>query len=126
MNIPQNTNSKQYPADALDPEMKATLEEFESLARELANPRYSFRLFVSGATPRSATAIASVRRICEQYLPGKYDLEVVDVYQQPEQTREAQIVAVPTLIKALPFPSQRFVGDMSDAERIVVGLKLRS
>ena len=126
MNIPQNTNSKQHPADALDQDTQATLEEFESLVAELANPRYAFRLFVSGATSRSATAIASVRRICEQHFPGKYELEVVDIYQQPEETRKAQIVAAPTLIKELPFPEQRFVGDMSDAERIVVGLKLKS
>ena len=125
MKIPQETNSQQHAADALDPETQATLREFESLAAELANPRYAFRLFVSGATPRSTAAIASVRRICEQYLPGRYDLEVIDVYQQPDETREAQIVAVPTLIKALPFPSQRFVGDMSNAERIVIGLNLK-
>jgi circadian clock protein KaiB len=126
VNIPQNTNSKQYPADALDPDTQATLEEFESLVAELANPRYVFRLFVSGATSRSATAVASVRRICERYLPGKYDLEVVDIYQQPEETRKAQIVAAPTLIKEFPFPEQRFVGDMSNAERIIVGLNLKA
>ena len=67
-----------------------------------------------------------MRRICDQYLSGRYELEVIDVYQQPAKTKTAQIVAVPTLIKELPFPPQRFVGDMSNTERIVVGLNLRS
>ena len=117
---------QEHSAEELDQAAQATLEEFESLVAELANPSYVFRLFVSGATPRSTAAIANVRRICEQYLPGQYELEVVDIYQQPEETRKAQVVAVPTLIKALPFPPQRFVGDMSDSGRIVVGLKLKS
>jgi len=70
-------------------------------------------------------AIANVRRICEQYLANQYDLEVIDIYQQPEETKTAQVVVVPTLIKELPFPPQRFVGDMSNTEKIVVGLRLK-
>jgi circadian clock protein KaiB len=103
-----------------------TLEEFEKLLVQLAQPRYVFRLFVSGNTPRSTAAIANVRRLCEQYLPSHYELEVIDIYQQPELTKQAQIIAVPTLIKEVPFPRQRFVGDMSCTERIVIGLNLRS
>jgi circadian clock protein KaiB len=122
----KDSNAREPLAIGLDPDTQATLEEFESLVAELASPKYAFRLFVSGATPRSAAAIASVRRICEQHLPGKYELEVVDIYQQPEETRKAQIVAAPTLIKELPFPVQRFVGDMSNSERIIVGLNLKS
>jgi circadian clock protein KaiB len=102
-----------------------TLKEFEKLVAELAQPRYLFRLFVSGSSTRSAMAIANVRRICDQYLPERYELEVVDVYQQPAKTKTEQVIAVPTLIKVLPFPPQRFVGDMSNTERIVVGLNLR-
>ncbi len=68
----------------------------------------------------------NVRKICEQYLAGQYELDVVDVYQQPEVTKSAEVIALPTLIKELPFPPKRFVGDMSNTERIVVGLKLRS
>ena len=126
MDIPRKANPPEHPAEELDEAAQTTLDEFESLVAELASPNYVFRLFVSGATPRSAAAIANVRRICEQYLHGQYELEVVDIYQQLEETRKAQIVAVPTLIKALPFPPQRFVGDMSDSGRIVVGLKLKS
>ena len=108
-----------------DPSVDQTLMEFEQLVAGLAKPTFFFRLYVSGNTRRSAVAIANVRRICEQYLPGQYDLEVIDVYQQPAMTKKAQVIAVPTLIKELPFPPQRFVGDMSNTERIVVGLKLR-
>ena len=101
-----------------------TLHEFENLVSGLVQPNYVFRLYVSGASSRSATAIANVRAICDRYLSGRFDLEVIDIYQQPAQTKAAQVLAVPTLIKELPPPSQRFVGDMSNAERIVVGLNL--
>lgn len=103
-----------------------TLQEFEQLVTELARPKYLFRLYVAGGTSRSSVAIANVRRICEQYLAGYYELEVIDVYQKPGATRTADVVALPTLIKELPLPPKRFVGDMSNTERIVVGLKLRS
>ena len=126
MNPSYDANSQEHAADGPDPETRTTLEEFESLVAELVRPSYLFRLFVSGATPRSTAAIASVRRICEQYLPGQYELEVVDIYQQPEETRKAQIIAAPTLIKEFPFPTQRFIGDMSNSERIIVGLNLKS
>ncbi len=102
-----------------------TLREFEQLVAKLAMPTYLFRLYVSGTSTRSALAIANVRRICERYLANHYDLEVIDVYQQPEETKTAQVVVVPTLIKELPFPPQRFVGDMSNTDKIVVGLRLK-
>jgi circadian clock protein KaiB len=108
----------------LDADAQATLEQFEKLVAELAQPHYLFRLFVSGSSDRSATAITNVRSICDKYLPGRYQLEVVDVYQQPSETKKAHVIAVPTLIKELPFPPQRFIGDMSNMDRIVVGLKL--
>ena len=114
--------------DGDEPETESaeqTLEEFEQLVADLAQPSYLFRLYVSGASPRSALAVANVRRICDKYLPGRHQLEVVDIYQQPSAVKEAQVIAVPTLIKELPFPPQRFVGDMSNTERIVVGLNLR-
>src|ERR1035441_3020064 len=100
------------------------LREFEKLVSDSAQPSYLFRLYVSGTSPRSALAITNVRKICDQYLPSHYELEVIDVYQQLQATKDAQIIAVPTLIKELPFPSQRFVGDMSNTEKIIVGLKL--
>jgi circadian clock protein KaiB len=101
-----------------------TLREFEQLVSDLSPPKYVFRLYVAGNTVRSTQAITNVRRICERYLAGFYELEVIDVYQSPGATKESDIVALPTLIKELPLPPKRFIGDMSDEERIVVGLKL--
>ena len=106
--------------------MEQTLREFEAFIADLAQPKYLFRLYVSGSRSRSALAIANVRAICDKYLAGHYDLEVIDIYQQPAATKASQVVAVPTLIKELPFPPQRFVGDMSKTERIVVGLNLEN
>ena len=88
------------------------------------NDRYKLRLFVTGSTPRSARAIANMRRICEENLHGRYDLEVVDVYENPDATRELQIVATPTLVKLLPEPLRRIIGDLSDQERVLAGLNL--
>lgn len=87
--------------------------------------RYVLRLFVSGLTERSTRAVENVRRICESHLNGRYDLEVIDIYQQPELARGEQIVAAPTLIKTLPLPLRRVIGDLSDTERVLVGLDLR-
>jgi circadian clock protein KaiB len=84
--------------------------------------RYVLRLYVTGATPRSARAIANIRRICEEHLQGRYELEVIDLYQQPELAEGVQLIAAPTLIKQLPEPLRRFVGDMSETERILAGL----
>ena len=86
--------------------------------------RYKLRLFVTGSTPRSARAIANMRKICEDKLSGRYDLEVVDVYENPEATREMQVVATPTLVKILPEPLRRIIGDLSDQEKVLAGLNL--
>ncbi len=85
---------------------------------------YVLRLFVSGATPRSTQAIANIKEFCETYLKGRYELEVIDIYQQPELARNAEIVATPTLIRKLPLPLRRLVGDLSKHERVLVGLDL--
>ena len=120
---PRNQPAGQEPR--ADADVDQTLQEFEKLVADLAQPNYLFRLYVAGTSARSSLAIANIRRICDQYLSGHYELEVIDVYQQPASTRQAQVIAVPTLIKELPFPPQRFVGDMSNTERIVIGLNLR-
>ncbi len=86
--------------------------------------RYILKLYVTGMTPRSARAIENLQTFCEKHLSGRYDLQVIDVYQQPELTRTEQIVAVPTLIKKLPLPLRRLIGDMSDEERVLVGLDI--
>jgi circadian clock protein KaiB len=86
--------------------------------------RYKLRLFVTGSTPRSARAIANMRKICEENLHGRYDLEVIDVYENPDATRELQVIATPTLVKILPEPLRRIIGDLSDKERVLAGLNL--
>lgn len=85
---------------------------------------YVLRLYVTGMTTRSAQAIANIKAICEEYLEGQYDLEVIDIYQQPEQAVRDQVVAVPTLIKKLPFPLRKLIGDLSKKERVLLGLGL--
>jgi circadian clock protein KaiB len=86
--------------------------------------QYKLCLFITGSTPRSTRAIENMRRICEENLKGRYDLEVIDVYQNPEATRELQIVATPTLVKMLPEPLRRIIGDLSNRERVLAGLNL--
>jgi len=83
------------------------------------------RLFVTGQTPRSVKSVENLRRLCEKYLKGRYELEVIDIYQQPRLASENQIVATPTLIKKLPLPLRRLVGDFSNQERVLLGLGLR-
>ena len=88
--------------------------------------KYLLRLYVTGTTPRSARAIQSIKDICEEHLQGRYDLEVIDVYQRPRLAADEQIVATPTLIKVLPTPLRRLIGDLSDSERVLVGLDLKA
>ena len=83
------------------------------------------RLYVAGSTARSLRAIDNLRRICEENLGGRYDLQVIDIYRQLPLARGEQIVAVPTLIKKLPEPLRRLIGDMSDRKRVLMGLDLR-
>jgi circadian clock protein KaiB len=92
---------------------------------EPAAERYVLRLYVTGTTPRSMHAIANIKEICEEHLQGRYDLQVIDLYQQPALAQGEQILAVPTLIKKLPVPLRRLIGDLSDSERILIGLDLR-
>jgi circadian clock protein KaiB len=89
-----------------------------------AAERYKLRLFITGSTPRSARAIQNMRQICDENLKGRYDLEVIDVYDDPEATKELQIIATPTLVKILPEPLRRIIGDLSDKERVLAGLNI--
>lgn len=86
--------------------------------------RYVLRLFVAGMTPRSAAAVARVKAICEEFLRGRYDLEVIDVYRSPEQARDEQIVAAPTLLRKQPPPVRRLIGDLSDRSKVLEALDL--
>lgn len=85
---------------------------------------YKLILFVTGSTTKSARAIENMHRICEEKLKGQYDLEVVDVYQNPEATKDLQVIATPTLVKVLPEPLRRIIGDLSNEERVLAGLQL--
>ena len=86
--------------------------------------RHHLRLFITGSTPRSTRAIETIRRICEQNLAGEVDLEIIDVYEHPEATRDLQIVATPTLVKLLPEPLRRIIGDLSNTQRVLAGLNI--
>jgi circadian clock protein KaiB len=97
----------------------------EKAAAERETQRYVLRLYIAGMTSRSTLAIQNIRKICEEHLEGRYDLQVVDIYQQPVLAEGEQIIAAPTLIKKLPLPLRRFIGDMSRTEKILLGLDLR-
>jgi circadian clock protein KaiB len=99
--------------------------EFEAAAAAMDSDRYVLRLYVTGLTPRSIAAIESTRRICDEHLAGRYDLEVIDLAKHPALAEGDQVVAVPTLVKELPQPLRRLVGDLSDQERVLFGLDLR-
>ena len=99
-------------------------ESFEQLLNDPPKKKYVLRLYVAGATPQSVRAIENIRKVCEEQLHGRYRLEVIDLYQQPDKARSEQIVAAPTLIKQLPLPVRRIIGDMSRTERVRVGLGL--
>jgi circadian clock protein KaiB len=86
---------------------------------------YSLKLYVTGSTPASVRAIMNIKKICEEHLQGRYDLEVIDLYQKPNLAKGEQIIAAPTLIKRLPLPLRRVIGDMSNFDRVLVGLDLR-
>jgi circadian clock protein KaiB len=89
-----------------------------------AGGRYILRLYITGQTPRSLQSVENLRALCDKYLPGQFDLEVIDIYQQPAMAKEGQIIAAPTLIKSMPLPLRRLVGDFSDCERVILGLDL--
>jgi circadian clock protein KaiB len=105
-------------------DQKDTTQEFEEALKRLSEEKYVLRLFVAGMNPKSLQAIENIKRICEKYLPGRYQLEVIDVYQQPILAKDGQIVAAPTLIKELPPPLRKLVGSMADTERVLVGMDL--
>jgi circadian clock protein KaiB len=96
----------------------------EGVAGTTGSEPYVLRLYVTGMTPRAGRAIENVRAICDEHLEGRYDLEVIDVYQQPVLARDNQIIAAPTLIKEAPLPLRRIIGDMSNRDRVLAGLDL--
>jgi circadian clock protein KaiB len=104
------------------------IAKFEAMGTGAAprvNAHYVLRLYVAGTTSQSMRAISNIRKICEEHLEGRYELEVVDIAQHPILAIGEQIIAAPTLIKKLPLPLRRFIGDMSQTARILLGLDLR-
>jgi circadian clock protein KaiB len=101
-------------------------EEFEGSMKNSENDIYILRLYITGMTPNSKRAVENVKKICEEHLKGRYELEVIDIYQQPTLAQQEQIIAAPTLIKKLPGPLRRLIGDMSNTEKVLIGLDLRS
>ena len=101
---------------------KPQRETFEAAARATESEQYVLRLYVTGMTSRAGRAIENVRAICDEHLEGRYDLEVIDVYQQPVLAKAQQIIAAPTLVKERPLPLRRIIGDMSNRERVLAGL----
>ena len=107
------------------PDNKTTTEIFEEAAAGGGTQKFILSLFVAGMTPKSLRAIENAKQLCEIYLKDRCELEVVDVYQQPSLAKDAQVIAAPTLVKRLPLPLQRFIGDLSDPEPILVRLALK-
>ena len=106
--------------------MKREKRKSRSGAKKARAPRYVLRLYVTGQTPRSVRSVENLRRLCDKYLKDRFDLEVIDIYQQPALAAEGQIIAAPTLIKKMPLPLRRLVGDFSNHDRVVLGLDLKT
>jgi circadian clock protein KaiB len=102
---------------------KSELEEFEE-GMQNKNEKYVLRLYITGMTPNSKRAVENVKKICEEYLQERYELEIIDIYQEPSLASGEQIIAAPTLIKKLPFPLRKLIGDMSNKEKVLLGLDL--
>ncbi|MEI7424147.1 MAG: circadian clock KaiB family protein [Prolixibacteraceae bacterium] len=106
-------------------ELSDEILAFERAIEHAESAIYLLRLYVAGTTPYSVSAISNIKKICEEYLKGRYELEVVDLYQNPILAKGEQIIAAPTLIKRLPLPLHRIIGDLSVVDRVLVGLDLR-
>src|SRR4051794_22516370 len=106
-----------------------TLRKKLSTARPPSSPAsqdfWQLRLYVAGQTPKSIAALANLKRICEQYMAGKYAIEIIDLLKDPTLARGDQILAIPTLVRKLPEPIRKIIGDLSNTERVLVGLDLR-
>jgi circadian clock protein KaiB len=105
---------------------QTAMEALETASRDAKNQQYVLRLYVTGLTPRSQEAIRNITAICEENLAGRFDLQVIDICQNPVLAKGEQIIAAPTLIKKLPLPLRKIIGNMADKDKVLVGLDLRS
>jgi circadian clock protein KaiB len=103
---------------------KSATASYESLLEHLRDTHYVLRLYVTGATAASTKAIANLKKICEERLKGRYELEVIDIYQQPARARAGDVIVAPTLVKELPLPLKRLIGDLSNEGGLLAGLDL--
>ena len=106
-------------------QVRDSTQEFERAQVRVQKTPYVLRLYVTGTTPQSARAIANIKKLCEEHLKGRYELDVVDLYQQIQLAKDEQIIAAPTLIRKLPLPQCRIIGDMSEGGRVLTGLGLQ-
>jgi circadian clock protein KaiB len=122
---PKNRNSESDEKRSLRTKLRNATEAFEETIKggPLRRAKYILRLYVTGSSARSLKAVYNLQKICEEHLPD-YDLEVIDIYKNPEAAREEQIIAAPTLVKTLPTPLRKFVGDLSNTQKILVGLDI--
>lgn len=105
--------------------IKSSAEKFEMAVSSSGSDRYVLRLYITGTTTRSMLAITNLKKICDEYLEGSYELEVIDLYKDMSLAKGDQIIAAPTLIKQRPLPFRRIIGDMSNKEKVLLGLDLR-
>jgi circadian clock protein KaiB len=121
-----NENGKSSIKQPVRSKLRSATDAFEEALKETAlkPARYILRLYVTGSSHRSLRAVYNLKKICEEYLPDDYDLEVIDIYKDPHAARDEQIIAAPTLVKKLPRPIRKFVGDMSNTQKILVGLDI--
>jgi circadian clock protein KaiB len=109
------------------PKIKGRIKkQLENGLKKIKPNKYILRLYVAGLSPRSQKAIENIKKICDQYLRGRYELAIQDIFQNPIIAKNSQILAAPTLIKMIPLPLRRFVGDMSNIDKLLVGLDLIS
>lgn len=112
--------------EARESDIKDSTAAFEEALAKKEDGTYVLHLYVAGMGPRSIQAINNIKRIFDEYMPGKYELEVIDIYQHPVFAKDGQIVAAPTLIKELPPPLRKLIGSMSNTERVLLGMDLKS
>jgi circadian clock protein KaiB len=106
--------------------LRSATDAFEQALKRspLRRAKYILRLYITGSSTRSLKAVQNLKRICDEHFPDDYDLEVIDIYEDPEAARAEQIIAAPTLVKKLPRPIRKFVGDLSNTQKILIGLDL--
>ncbi len=105
-----------------EPGLGSSAHAYERVVAAYPHGRFVLKLYVSGISPRSQRAIENLQKLCDQHLHGNYDLEIIDIYQRPTAAKREQIIAAPTLIKTMPLPVQRVIGDMGDSTRILTAL----